>query len=220
VVAERKRRQARTRRVRGALAFATSLAAIVLIAGVVLHRDARDARDHSAADPAAADDGNRVKGRARVMAFRQVGEGAERLDEDAVVRVGDVIQLRYNGGGDHYGLIASIDGAGSVTLHYPADDAPPEATAISAGTVTLPHAYQLDDAPNFERFVLVTANAPIDVAAGLAALRALAASNHGGDAALDLPPGQHQAWLRLRKPVPAAPSDDAAAVQDPPRGTP
>ena len=140
----------------------------------------------------------RVKGTARVLVFKQVGDQAERLDADDVVRAGDVIQLRYNAGGAKYGVIASIDGGGGVTLHFPAaEDAP---TDMAPGTRTLPEAFALDDAPRFERFFFVTANEPLDTPATLDALRALARRGDAADAVLDLPAGIHQASLRLRKP--------------------
>jgi hypothetical protein len=98
-------------------------------------------------------------------------------------------------------LIASIDGAGAVTLHYPLhDDAPPEATAVSADTTALPRSYQLDDAPAFERFFFITANAPIDVQASLAVIRDLAQRPDSATGSLELPKGFHQMSLRLRKP--------------------
>jgi len=140
----------------------------------------------------------RVKGTARLLVFKQVGDQAERLDADDVVRAGDVIQVRYNAGGARYGVIASIDGSGGVTLHFPAaEDAP---TDTAPGTRTLPEAFALDDAPRFERFFFVTANEPLDTQATLDALRALARRGDAADAVLDLPSGIHQASLRLRKP--------------------
>lgn len=140
----------------------------------------------------------RVKGAARLLAYRQAGDQAERLDPDAVVRAGEVIQLRYNTGGARHGVIASIDGGGGVTLHFPATaDAP---TEVEPGTRTLPDAFALDDAPRFERFFLVTANEPIDVARTLEALRGLARRGDAADAVLDLPSGLHQVSFRLRKP--------------------
>ena len=109
-----------------------------------------------------------------------------------------MIQLRYNAGGARYGVIASIDGAGGVTLHFPAT---PEATTdVEAGTRSLPEAFALDDAPRFERFFLVTANEPLDVPGTLDALRTLARRGDAADAVLDLPPAIHQASFRLRKP--------------------
>jgi len=101
-------------------------------------------------------------------------------------------------------VIASLDGAGVVTLHFPAaEDAPPAATALGAESAALPHAYALDDAPRFERFFFITADEPIDLPQSLAALRALAHREDSADASLELPAGQNQWSLRLRKPDPA-----------------
>ena len=146
------------------------------------------------------EEGIRVKGRAHLTAYKQVGEEAQRLEADAVVHAGDLVQLRYDGGGHAYGLIASVDGNGVVTLHYPlAEDAPPEATALAAKPTTLAHSYALDDAPRFERFFFITANDPIDVRQSLAALHVLAGRPDSADATLELPAGSHQWSLRLRK---------------------
>jgi hypothetical protein len=143
----------------------------------------------------------RVKGTARLLAFRQVGEHVERLEQDALVRAGDVVQLRYNAGGQRYGVIASVDGAGVVTLHYPvSEDAPPQATALAARPTALPHAYELDDAPRFERFFFFTADGPIDVPQSLASLRSLARRTDADTATPELTAGVRQWSLRLRKP--------------------
>jgi hypothetical protein len=148
----------------------------------------------------------RVKGAVRLMAFRQVGPEAEQLLPDAVVHAGDVIQLRYNTGGHGYGLIASVDGAGVVTLHFPlSEQAPAKATAVAQSTVTLPNAYALDDAPRFERFFLVTGDDPIDVQQTLASLRAFAHRDDSATAVLELPTGLRQWSLRLRKPDRSSP---------------
>ena len=137
-------------------------------------------------------------GTARLLAYRQAGEQAEKLDPDAVVHAGDVIQLRYNAGGARYGVIASIDGSGGVTLHFPASAGAP--TDVASGTRTLPDAFALDDAPRFERFFFVTANEPLDVAGTLDALRVLARRGDAADAVLDVPAAVHQTSFRLRKP--------------------
>jgi len=142
-----------------------------------------------------------VKGAARLLAFRQIGAQVEQLEQDALVRADDLIQLRYNGGGKGYGVIASVDGAGVVTLHHPAsEDAPPEATALAPRPTALPHAYALDDAPRFERFFFITADSPIDLPQSLASLRALAQRADSATASLELPAGLRQWSLRLRKP--------------------
>jgi hypothetical protein len=199
-VAELRERAERTdlrrRRRLGWLGLAMSAAVVLLVVRVTAQRPVTG-------EPVGApvlDDGTRVKGAARLIAFRQVGEQVEQLEQDAVVRAGDVIQLRYNAGGRGYGVIASVDGAGVVTLHYPLrEDAPPEATAVAPETAALPHAYALDDAPRFERFFFVTANDPLDVQRTLVALHALARRDDSATARLELPAGLRQWSLRLRK---------------------
>lgn len=202
-IAAETRRQAQRRRRLGLLGVATSAAAVLLVTRFVVDRPVADGgfgpRATTPGDTP--DEVTRVKGAPRLLAFRQVGEQAERLEQDAVVHAGDLIQLRYNPGGKRYGLIASVDGAGVVTLHFPfREDAPPEATAVSAETTTLPHAYALDDAPAFERFFFITANGPIDVPHSLDALRSLAHRADSDTASLELPAGFRQWSLCLRKP--------------------
>lgn len=209
VAVETRRRAQHQRRVRAAvLGAATTCAALVLVAHFVFGGAARQAEPSR--DGTAQDDGTRVKGKARLMVFRNAGDRAERLEQDALVREGDVIQLRYNAGGRRYGVIASVDGAGVVTLHFPAsEDAPPEATALAKETTSLPHAYSLDDAPRFERFFFITANEPIDLRAGLAALHELAQRDDSADAELELPAGLRQWSLRLRKPDRTSPNHES-----------
>jgi hypothetical protein len=193
VVVERQRRR---RRQRWLWVSALTSAAVVAGAFVVI--------DRSVTEQVIVDETEevtRVKGATRLLAFRQDGERVERLQDDAHVRAGDRIQLRYHAGGRGYGLIASLDGAGVVTLHHPAsEDAPAAATSLAPRTTTLPHAYALDDAPRFERFFFITSDRPIEVEAGLAAVRELAKREDSSTAALELPPGLHQWSLRLRKP--------------------
>jgi hypothetical protein len=182
----------------GVVGLAAAAAALVLV--VMTRGAAPPAEIHDG------EDGVRVKGPTRLVVFRQVGDQVERLEEDAVARSGDLLQLRYDAGHHRYGVIASVDGAGVVTLHFPAsEDAPPETTAIAKRATTLPHAYALDDAPRFERFFFITANQPIDVQQSLAALRALAQRPDSADAALDLPTGLDQWSLRLKKPTHESP---------------
>lgn len=145
----------------------------------------------------------RAKGAARVMAFRLAGDHVEKLDADALAKPGDIIQLRYSAGGQHFGMIASIDGAGAVTLHFPADEG--ASTELAAKTVALPNAYELDAAPDFERFFFITSDEAIDVAATLDALRDLARQDDAATAKLE---GLRHTSLRLRKPTsnPKAPT--------------
>lgn len=199
IAAEQHRRKDRRRRERlGWLGAATAAAAILVIGRFAVDRAAT--RDPPSVEAPQAD-GVRAKGPPRLSVFRRVGDQVERLERDALVRAGDVLQLRYNPGGQGYGVIASIDGAGAVTLHFPTrDEAAPTDTAVAPDTTTLPHAYALDDAPGFERFFFITADGPIDLPSTLAALRALAHRDDSATAALALPAGMRQWSLRLRKP--------------------
>ena len=197
-IAGERRRRATQRRNRwlGVLGAATAVGALALVVTLTPGRD--QPRELPAADPG---DGIRVKGTARLLAFRLAGDRVEQLERDALVRAGDLIQLRYNAGGQRYGVIASVDGAGAVTPHPPPGEAAsPEATLLAVKPTALPHAYALDDAPRFERFFFITADAPIALAPSLAALRDLARSNDSATAALELPAGLDQWSLRLRKP--------------------
>jgi len=190
-IAAEARQRATARRYRrlGWLGLASGAAAILLVTQVTTDRP-----DPEGPIRMVEGDGVRVKGLPRMMAFRQAGGQAERIVQDTMVHAGDVIQLRYNAGGQRYGVIASVDGAGAVTLHYPLrEDAPPEATAVAPETVALPSAYALDDAPGFERFFFVTADSPL-------ALRELARRDDSATVLLELPAGLRQASLRLRKP--------------------
>ena len=88
-----------------------------------------------------------------------------------------------------------------MTRHLPKTGA--QAAALQAGPpVPLAEAYKLDDAPDFERFYLVTADEPFTVDAVIAAVRrrydGLAESTPAGDR-LDLPESFGQFSLVLRK---------------------
>ncbi len=93
--------------------------------------------------------------------YRQRPDGVERLDPHSRLRPGDLVQVRYIAAGKPFGVVASVDGRGSVTLHLP--ETPGRAAAlVRDGERALVHAYELDDSAGFERFVFVTADAPFD----------------------------------------------------------
>ncbi|MEO8706004.1 MAG: ActD-like protein [Kofleriaceae bacterium] len=197
-----KQRSARRRRHIAMIGLATSAAAVLVVARFATR--APESKAPVVATGSSEEEITRAKGSTRLLAFRQIGNQVERLDQDAIVRSGDLIQLRYNAGGERHGVIASVDGAGLVTLHYPASE--DAATTMPKETTTLPHAYALDDAPRFERFFFLTADEPIDITRSLDTLRAFARRSDCATAALELPAGLHQWSLRLRKPsTPSSP---------------
>ncbi|MEW6753879.1 MAG: ActD-like protein [Candidatus Latescibacterota bacterium] len=135
----------------------------------------------------------RIKG-AELLLFRRTPAGSEALSDSSVARQGDLLQIVYRSAGKRYGAIFSVDGRGTVTWHLPA--AGSHAAALpSAGPDTLGFAYELDDAPHWERFYLVTAAAPFDL--GLLQDAARAKPEPGGR--LPLPAGFRQEVLTLRK---------------------
>lgn len=114
----------------------------------------------------------RTKGGAqepRLLVFRKLASGAERLPDEALAQSGDLVQLAYRSGGLQYGAILSVDGRGTITQHLPATGA--QAVPLAAQD-TLDFAYELDDAPRWERFYFVAADRRFSLAAVRAKLAA------------------------------------------------
>lgn len=143
----------------------------------------------------------------RLLVYRQRAGQASTSDSELLsdgVRGagGDLLQLAYDRAPEGlHGVLLSLDGAGKVTQHLPEEGARQAAPLVPLRELRLPSAYELDDAPAFERFVLVTAAEPFAVADVLAAATTLA---RGGPAAartepLPLPPSFHQTSLSLNK---------------------
>jgi hypothetical protein len=149
----------------------------------------------------------RIKGgaEAHLVVDRKLGEGHERLVAGELIREGDLVQISVVPEGHTQGVILSIDGRGVVTLHHPST---PDAPALlpAGAEIPLASSYQLDDAPEFERFILVTRSddAAIDVGAVMAAAERLASDpKRARTAPLELV-GEvwQQRSLELRKPTP------------------
>lgn len=145
----------------------------------------------------------RIKGAApKLSIWRKVSTGpAERLERKNKVRAGDVLQLKYRAAGHAHGVIASLDGRGSVTLHFPAQaDA---STALEkGGDVALEYGYDLDDAPRFERFFFIASEQPLDVTQVLSKIRALDTSDAPEEAPVAWPKGQNADDFLLYKVTP------------------
>ena len=102
--------------------------------------------------------------------YRKQGQGIERLKDGARVRGGDLLQIAYVAAGRRFGVVASVDAGGAVTLHLP-EAAGPAVRLGSGQAVALTGAFELDANPGFERFVFVTADQPFDTAEVVASLR-------------------------------------------------
>lgn len=85
------------------------------------------------------------------------------LSSGETLKKGDTIQISYLTTTQlRFGAIFSIDGNGSVTLHYPTTPSSGEKLIPSKETL-LPFSYTLDDAPLFENFYFIASEKPIDV---------------------------------------------------------
>lgn len=159
---------------------------------------ATDAQD---GDVEVSDEPVRIKGLApRLLVHRQRQGVIEQLRDGDVARAGDLVQISYVAAGNRNGVILSLDGRGVVTLHHPArPDATP--TLVARGQHALDHAYELDDARSYERFVLVTAgDEPLSVTAVLDAAQRLAKRGEAGrHSPLPLPDRWQQTSVTLRK---------------------
>lgn len=141
----------------------------------------------------------RIKGlRPHLEVFRQTPAGIEALAEGALAREGDLVQLTYQAAGRPFGVIVSIDGRGAVTLHHPREGG--QAARLEPGDAArLSSAYRLDDAPGWERFVLVTAERPFEVASVMEAATRLAETGAADTEPLALPSPLEQSSFTLRK---------------------
>jgi hypothetical protein len=137
--------------------------ATACVAGLAMLWAVRDHRGGIVTGPAEQADEARTKGdvKPELLVYRKTAAGSEQLHGYAVVRRGDTLQIRYVAAGRLFGIIASTDSRSHITFHLP--EAPgPAAQLLRDGERALPHAYELDDSPGFERFVFVTAEAPFD----------------------------------------------------------
>jgi hypothetical protein len=143
----------------------------------------------------------RMKGaKPRLVVYRKSGDEVTRLQNGEKAGENDVLQLSYVAVGRKYGVIYSIDGRGVVTIHYPDADYGTTTELDQNGEIYLGYAYQLDDAPLFERFFFITSNEPFDIAVVEEAVKLLATkTGRARKKDLKLPPGFKQYSIILNK---------------------
>lgn len=184
--------------------LAAAIAAMVLLFALprVWIRGARDAA--VGAGTQASQDTDRIKGLQPSLAiYRRTAAGSETLADGSVARAGDLLRVGYVGAGRGYGVILSIDGRGAVTMHLPPGGG--HAAALARGGLTLlDQAYELDEAPGWERFYFVTGDTPFDVGPIVDAARKASAGVSGTrppPAALAIAPGLSQSAFSIQKEV-------------------
>lgn len=101
------------------------------------------------------DNGTRIKGMsASLEVWKKTGDSAVQMANLADASEGDEIQLRYRVPQKCFGMLFSMDGNGTVTMHMGDGN---NAIELEPGKMTtLPFAYKLDNAPKFEKFFLLT----------------------------------------------------------------
>ncbi len=140
----------------------------------------------------------RTKGDAHLVVHEKTAQGVRPVREGDVLGAGALLQVGYSAGGAGYGAVFSIDGRDTVTLHWPRDASTPSPTIEPDGD-SLPVSYELDDAPRFERFFLVTCDARFDVQDVLRAAEALTPAETG---TLEVDDDCRTDTLRLEKATP------------------
>jgi hypothetical protein len=114
-------------------------------------------------------DSTRIKGeesidftKTQIIIYRKSGKEIELLQNGDQAEAGDLLQLAYIPAGKTYGVIFSIDGSGIVTLHHPESKDNSSILKQEKKNLLL-SSYELDNAPDFERFFFITAMEEIEV---------------------------------------------------------
>ena len=107
----------------------------------------------------------RIKGLgARIEVWKKTADSAVQMSNLDEAREGDEIQLRYSVPEKCFGMLFSLDGNGTVTIHMADDN---RAIELAPGKMTtLPFAYKLDNAPKFEKFFLLTSRNTFSIDTG------------------------------------------------------
>ena len=141
-----------TQKIIGYAAAAVLLAAIMVPAGL---------KNSTAASRTPTE---RIKGNAAAIQnadptlklYRQQGREIQALNNGDFAHSGDVIQIAYNAGSNEYGVIFSVDGNGNITRHFPENSWEAAQLMHRADDTPLDFSYELDNAPDFECFIMVT----------------------------------------------------------------
>lgn len=147
------------------LAYASPAFAIVLILLFTLFPFQKE--NIGPIEPTPPTDVTRPKGpeltEPNLIVYRKGDSEPEKLKNGVKAKAGDLLQIAYAAAKEKYGVILSVDGNGTVTLHYP--ERKDQSTVLKKGTnVLLGNSYELDNAPGFERFFFITSMSEIDVA--------------------------------------------------------
>ncbi|HNY30797.1 MAG TPA: hypothetical protein PKO15_07915 [Fibrobacteria bacterium] len=120
--------------------------------------------DTASWEVAMVDDDILLKGASHRLAIHRIATSsteAVRLSDLDSARSGDLLQVGTLAGPKRYVAILSLDGNGQVTRHLPETG---DSGLRVDSKLQAPHSYRLDDAPRFERFVLVESRRAFEIA--------------------------------------------------------
>lgn len=105
----------------------------------------------------------RLKGSdATLSIYKKINDSSKRLSNLDLVKEGDVLQVSYLSRIHSYGLIFSIDGNGSTTLHFPSSNKSSNKLVINK-EIILNNSFELDSSPDFEMFFFVSSKNSFDI---------------------------------------------------------
>lgn len=149
-------------------AMAAAVLAVVLLPRMILSKNLQNPQNLSEISPKSAN--VRVKGakninnlensrqnqKSEIRLYKKTDDGVQLLANGDSVKKGDVIQITYAPGKNNYGVIFSVDGNGNITRHFPEKSWKSERLSHEKPEIPLNFSYELDNAPNFECFVMVS----------------------------------------------------------------
>ena len=149
-------------------AMAAAVLAVALLPKMILPKNLQNPQNLSEISPKSAN--FRVKGakninnlensrqnqKSEIRLYKKTDEGVQLLANGDSVKNGDVIQITYAPGKNNYGVIFSVDGNGNITRHFPEKSWNSALLSHEKPEIPLNFSYELDNAPNFECFVMVS----------------------------------------------------------------
>lgn len=141
----------------------------------------------------------RIKGKTESLSiYKKLPDGYKRLEDQSVVSQGDIIQISYRVTEKLYGTILSVDGNGSVTLHF-SENVNESTLLIHGSEHFLKTAYELDNAPEYERFFFITSTGPVFVDSIINAVKKISKTDSTDRASLDIAKNLRQYSYTLKK---------------------
>ena len=99
---------------------------------------------------------SRQNQKTEIRLYKKTDDGVQLLANGDSAKSGDIIQITYAPGKNNYGVIFSVDGNGNITRHFPEKSWKSERLSHEKPEIPLDFSYELDNAPSFECFVMVS----------------------------------------------------------------